>query len=1153
MSGKLKIYLFNLIAVFVLLLPEAGATHIVGGDMTYRCLGNNEYEITLTFTRDCEYGADDARFDNYAIVTIYDQYFNPVSLGANGMVLIPFAGDYTIETTLENNCEIVGDEVCVHQSVYRDTILLFPKDGGYILSYQRCCRNSTLKNIDDPLETGSTEMIHITEEALNQCNSTPVFNQWPDIYICTNRPIDFDHSATDPDGDSLVYSLYTPYRGASVKNPKPDRFDEFDTPFEPLQWSAGYSVSNMLGGIPMQIDPQTGFITGIPDQAGQFIVGIMVQEYRDGQLLSSVRRDFEYNIRTCLDPPIADFVAPEVLCGSDEFTVDFINTSQNADSYYWKFEYPADDAEKTSVEVNPSYTFSSTTGRDTFLVYLKAVRDSDLCFDTIIKPIVAIEDDLIADFEGALEGCPDDSLLVHLHDLSTGLNPLYTVNEWIWTVTLEDGTILNGSGQDFYITIPKQYTVTVLLEIGSIEGCTASIEKEVQLEYVELEFIANPIVMCRGDSTQLVANPNSNWTYTWEPLDGLSFEDPDDKSDPWCSIEHDTTYHVTVTDGICTLVDSVLVLVDDYLDIEIKGPEFVCEDTITLIALGGEPGITVFEWADNDLFDPVIATGDTVSFYINGWVKDFYLRVKEGTGCSNTIDSFHAVNNSIDVSYEELINFCIGMEKEIVVTNNRPGDTLVFTWDDSPYIVSSLDSNAVTIFSDVAGEFDLFFHVVNQFGCEYNGKITVMGNEGPELTMTADFECFTYRYCFGAFGGAGTQYEWDFGVPDTNDDVSSDPDPCFDFPGPGTYTVTVTAYFPECENTATLTETIVVPEIFELLAVDSMVYCEGESVMLSVNPTNFSMDITWYNEQNEQIGTGIMIEYAPVGDEWVTIVGIDTFNCADTARIFLDQFQFDLSQDNPGTLCKGDTLIISVYNNTDDPLNYQWTDDNTIISPLDQSSITVVLEDDHDYTVTVISSEYGCETQLTIPVMVSFVEIYDILADTLELVINKELELTVEGNFLPEEVNILWSTGETTEVITVSEPTGGTYTYCVTVTDEFGCFDVACREITVLDPECDESDIYIPNAFSPNNDGVNETFQPLSRFLEEVEIIILNRWGEEVFQTFAGPDQGGPQNAFWDGTYKNETLGPDAFAYIIRVLCQDLETFETTGNVSIIK
>jgi PKD repeat protein len=1160
MSGKLKTILLTLSVVIFFLLPDIRATHIVGGDMTYRCLGDNYFEITLTFTRDCEYGADDARFDDFAIVAIYDQYYNPVNLGANGLITIPFAGDYFIDTDLEDNCEIVGDEVCVHQSVYRDTIYLLPKEGGYIFTYQRCCRNSTLRNIKDPLETGSTLEVRVTEEAMNSCNSSPVFNNWPDIYICTNRPIDFDHSATDPDGDSLVYKLFTPNQGASVQNPRPDRFSEFNPPFKKLEWADGYSENDMLGGVPLQIDPVTGFLTGIPDSDGQFVVGVLVEEYRNGMLLSTVKRDFQYNIRICIDPPIADFIAPEVLCGEDEFTVDFINTSQNADSYIWYFDYPdTSSPDKTSTEINPSYTYPNDPGfdkRDTFYVYLKATRDSDLCYDTIIKPIVAIEDELIADFVSEIEDCPGDSLDIHLTDLSVGLNPYYTIDEWNWTVTLKDGTVLTGNDPEWFITIAKQSEITVLLEIGTIEGCTASIQEKIDLIFADIQFIADPIAICIGDSTKLVANPNSDWTYTWDPEDGLVFDDPNDKSDPTTFIEQDITYYVTVTDGVCTIVDSVHVLVQDNLDIGIDGPDYICSDTVTLIATGGEPGITVFEWAENSDFDPVIAEGDTVTFYINGWFKEYFLRVKEGTGCSDSIDSIEVMNNSIDVSYPTEINYCYGLEKEITVTNNRPGDVLVFTWEDSPYIISPLDSNTVTIFSDGPGDFYLVFHVVNQFGCELSDTIHVTTNEGPPLVIENEYVCDSFKYCFTAFGGEADCYFWDFGVEELTDDVSTDADPCYEYPGPGTYTVTVTGCFPECGDSITITKEVIVPEIFELIAVDTVHFCEGESVMLSVNPTNFSMDITWFNEDGNEIGTGIMIEYSPTGDEWITVVGIDTFGCEDTTSIFLDLFEFDLSKDNPGTLCRGDTIEISVYNNSSDPLFYEWEGHESIISGLDQSTITVVLTNDHEYVVNVTSQEYGCMTQLTIPVYVSWVDI-EIYSDTLEMVITKTLDLTVVGDYSPNST-IEWSTGESTETITIAPTVGGEYEYCVTVTDEFGCFDIACITIIVYDPACDLTDIFIPNAFSPNDDddipNNNDIFRPRGRFLDDVEITIFNRWGEEMFYIARGINSGGNyEDAYWDGTYKGEFLGPDAFAYIIRVVCEDTEIFETTGNVSIIK
>ncbi|MCB0687033.1 MAG: hypothetical protein KDC53_10920, partial [Saprospiraceae bacterium] len=70
------------------------ATHIVGGDLTYRCLGNDKYEITLMFYRDCLGGNPEADFDDPASIAIYDSKNNlQVQLAQLGQILIKFNAD----------------------------------------------------------------------------------------------------------------------------------------------------------------------------------------------------------------------------------------------------------------------------------------------------------------------------------------------------------------------------------------------------------------------------------------------------------------------------------------------------------------------------------------------------------------------------------------------------------------------------------------------------------------------------------------------------------------------------------------------------------------------------------------------------------------------------------------------------------------------------------------------------------------------------------------------------------------------------------------------------------------------------------------------------------------------------------------------------
>ena len=71
-------------------------------------------------------------------------------------MLIPFMGDDTLNPVLFDSCLVIPPEVCVHRTTYIDTIFLPFNAGGYQLAYQRCCRNYTILNVQNPDQTGAT-------------------------------------------------------------------------------------------------------------------------------------------------------------------------------------------------------------------------------------------------------------------------------------------------------------------------------------------------------------------------------------------------------------------------------------------------------------------------------------------------------------------------------------------------------------------------------------------------------------------------------------------------------------------------------------------------------------------------------------------------------------------------------------------------------------------------------------------------------------------------------------------------------------------------------------------------------------------------------------------------------------------------------------
>ena len=120
----------------------------------------------------------------------------------------------SVDAKIESDCGFEGSQLCYEQTEYK-TIVSLPDnpDGGYIFVYQRCCRNGSINNIINPLNTGATYFAELSKFAYDNRNSSPRFSMWPNVYMCVNEPYNFDFKATDADGDSLVYKLCVPKAG----------------------------------------------------------------------------------------------------------------------------------------------------------------------------------------------------------------------------------------------------------------------------------------------------------------------------------------------------------------------------------------------------------------------------------------------------------------------------------------------------------------------------------------------------------------------------------------------------------------------------------------------------------------------------------------------------------------------------------------------------------------------------------------------------------------------------------------------------------------------------------------------------------------------------------------------------------------------------
>jgi len=122
-------------------------------------------------------------------------------------------------------------------------------------------------------------------------------------------------------------------------------------------------------------------------------------------------------------------------------------------------------------------------------------------------------------------------------------------------------------------------------------------------------------------------------------------------------------------------------------------------------------------------------------------------------------------------------------------------------------------------------------------------------------------------------------------------------------------------------------------------------------------------------------------------------------------------------------------------------------------------------------------------------------------------------------------------------------------TYTVVAANDGACITRAQIAVTVV---CNGSNIFVPNTFSPNGDGVNEKFYPQGTGLYNIKSFrVFNRWGQLVFEKLNiaanNPADG------WDGTFKGQKLMPDVFVYIIEVMCVNNTIVPVKGNITLIR
>ena len=381
-------------------------------------------------------------------------------------------------------------------------------------------------------------------------------------------------------------------------------------------------------------------------------------------------------------------------------------------------------------------------------------------------------------------------------------------------------------------------------------------------------------------------------------------------------------------------------------------------------------------------------------------------------------------------------------------------------------------------------------------------------------------------------------WTWDFG--NGNNSLLQNPPPQV-YAGVGTFNIRLIAMNSSgCRDTVDKTvDSYRVPIISAGL--DTLI-CRGTGVTLTANGAD---GYTW----SPPAGLSCSNCASPLAnpDSLTTYVvkGTTLQGCSNTDTVVVNVKQHFIMNNSRGdTLCKGGSVRLLASG----AYTYAWSPSNTLsnaaspaplASPSATTTYRVIGTDDRGcfkdtgfVTVRVYpipEVEAGADKSINVGQTVDLVPTISTDVSTVYWLPTGSI---VRSNF----PGVTVKPAETTE-------------YTVEVRNAGGCKSKDKLTVFVV---CNGANVFIPNTFSPNGDGVNEVFYPRGTGLFSVKSLrIFNRWGEVVFEkTHFMPNDA---SVGWDGTYKGARLTPDVYVYTMEIICDNSSTLTFKGNVALIK
>ncbi len=658
--------------------------------------------------------------------------------------------------------------------------------------------------------------------------------------------------------------------------------------------------------------------------------------------------------------------------------------------------------------------------------------------------------------------------------------------------------------------------------------------------------------LCQGDSLVLNAfrpEHNDNFTYQWRVIETNQTVSTNSKIAIKQSMVDNfvsNRFEVKVTDpnltggGNCTVLDTINVRFDRKSGVQIDSTfiKTLClGQTQTLRAVGADS----YVWSNGATTQSIKITPTEAGFYtfsVNGIFRNLNL-----CGASADTIKFRVVPVP-EINIPESITICENDSVEINAFLPSHEPRYMYEWKNEN-TGEIIDSTSIYVFKQDSANITYepqtyrvgVYDTLEGGRCGAESLITVTFNRTSITKITASdtLVCVGEQITLTATGA--TNFRWNTGETTQSITFSSDSAGIFRYSVLGNYGDNANQNVCDSTKTSILVQFKAIPKI-TLNKPDTISICIGDSVQF-VAKGGFT-----YNWSHSPAASGDSVTVFPTDTTTYIVTGFDTLGCSSTdTTVILVQPQLDLGQDQQ--LCQGDTAIIGAprpYNAT-----YLWNTGQT------SDSIRVRKSGLYYVEVSINECSYTDSVQITFiePPVLSAKDTILCFEDENSNRVFHQIGVKIENYDSTARYAYQWF-DENEELVgqdsLLNVEFGGVYLARVTVE-----YANSCTAITSLEVEAScEPQIFIPTAFTPNNDNLNEEWEIFGRYYSNLRINVLDRWGMEVYSVLQ--KRSDDKITFWDGTYKGKNVPSGVYYYQVTYISPTdrSKTIKQTGTVTVV-